>query len=587
MVTDTDLASKPVAPAPYSALILFAICTLAFTFRVLFLAQWAETPLFHNPLMDELNFHKTALGLLGQGPAVEDYFFQPLYSYYLWVLYHLFGPDLALVRTLQIGIGLVNCLIFYGLGKALAGVWVGRVSALLVALYGPLIFFEGHMLDPVLTVPLTAASLWCFLLAGQQKRTWLCLLGGLFMGLAIMGRPNLGILLPIGGLWLYFRPWTFSLRVRASLMALVGLTVGLLPSWIHNVRQGEGWIPVSSSGGLVFFLGNNPAATGRFHIPPETGLECSTNEKCRATIIQVAEQAEGRQLSSSEVSNYWYRRTLTFFHEHPARAAFLFAKKFLQALNAEESPIHHPYVFGQQVAPLLNYTIGFAVVFPFFALGIFFFRRRDPGQVLLLAGFVAYLLSLVAFYITDRYRILLLPMMLPLAAYGMVELQRRFGQKSAGQIIPAVMALLAAFAMTQIPLSKPGFENKAIVRGYNHMAMAAVAAEDWPAAENYFRQVVELGPETAPSSDLDNLGRVLLRRGKNEESKQIFLQLAKRHPRLAEFRMRLAILAERAGQLQEALNRWREVARRSPDPSLAQAQLARLEALLAKARTTQ
>ena len=104
------------------AAILGVICLLAATVRLLFLQVWVGNILFHLPLGDEQNFHRTALALLGQGKQVEQVFlFQPLYSYYLAAVYGIFGPDVTLARTIQLFIGVGNCLVFYGLGRELGG----------------------------------------------------------------------------------------------------------------------------------------------------------------------------------------------------------------------------------------------------------------------------------------------------------------------------------------------------------------------------------------------------------------------------------------------------------------------------------
>ncbi|MBW1808658.1 MAG: hypothetical protein JRJ87_10735, partial [Deltaproteobacteria bacterium] len=59
-------------------LVLIGICTLAVIVRLFFLNRWAETPLFHSPIGDELNFHQTALVLL-KGDPVAAFMYQPLY----------------------------------------------------------------------------------------------------------------------------------------------------------------------------------------------------------------------------------------------------------------------------------------------------------------------------------------------------------------------------------------------------------------------------------------------------------------------------------------------------------------------------
>jgi len=410
----------------YEVLAVVAICSLAVSVRLLFLARWAGTPLFSSPVGDELNFHRTALALLSEH-SLGSFLYQPLYSYFLAGVYRLFGPDVGMVRTIQLAIGVGTTLLFYGLGRELgkdgnAGRWTGYLTGTIAALYGPQVFFEGQLLAPALTLPLTAGALWCLLVAVKRSKPWLLVAGGLLLGLACMGRPNLLVMLPAGLVWLLMRirPWR-RIWLSAGLL-VVGVILGLSPSWIHNAVSGQGFVPVSSSGGHSFFIGNNPQATGGFHIPKGARIDDSDHAAYRRSLTLLAERAAGHDLTPAEVSAYWWHRGLDFWAAHPGQVLWLSGKKLLLALNSVERPIHHPYVFAEEVAPILGYLLSFGIVFPFAVLGVWFGRRRRAGVGLLLGCAGTYLLTMVAFYVADRYRILLLSALIPLAGLGMVEL---------------------------------------------------------------------------------------------------------------------------------------------------------------------
>ena len=193
--------------------ILACICLVALCVRLLYLGEWAGNPLFHTPMGDELNFHDTALSLLGLAPPVQTFLFQPLYPFYLAGIYGLFGIDLGVVRTIQLLIGVITCLLFYGLGREIGGKWVGRISAVLVALYGPMVFFEGTLLAPALVVPLVAGAFWALVAAGKRGNYWLAAPAGLLLGVAMMGRPNLGAMVPVAAVWLLLKACRYILTV--------------------------------------------------------------------------------------------------------------------------------------------------------------------------------------------------------------------------------------------------------------------------------------------------------------------------------------------------------------------------------------
>ena len=387
--------------------ILVCICLVALCVRLLYLTEWVDNPLFHAPMGDELNFHDTALSLLGLAPPVQTFLFQPLYSFFLAGVYGLFGIDVGVVRTIQLLIGVVTCLLFYGLGREIGGKWTGRISALLIALYGPMVFFEGTLLAPGLVVPLVAGAFGALVAAGKRDRFWLAAPAGLLLGVAMMGRPNLGSMVPVAAVWLLLRPWNWRRRLVSVGLAALALLLGLLPAWIHNARQSEGLTLVSSSGGINFFIGNNPQATGRFHIPKGEKFTGFTHWDFQENTRVIAEQAEGKKLSPAEVSSYWYRRGTDFWGQQPLRALRLAGKKLLLSLNNEEVPVHHPYVFAEEVVPILRWLLSFGVIFPFVLLGAWLGGRRHTGVWLLTGCAAAYLLTLLVFFVADRFRIAL------------------------------------------------------------------------------------------------------------------------------------------------------------------------------------
>jgi len=570
-------------------LVLIGICTLAVIVRLFFLNRWAETPLFHSPIGDELNFHQTALALL-KGDPVAAFMYQPLYSFYLMIVYGIFGVSVGTVRTIQLFIGVITTMIFYGLGSELGrerggrqGYWTGRLAAGLCAVYGPLIFFEGQMLAPGITVPLTAAAFWCLLSAGNRDRLWLLIVAGALTGLALMGRPNLLVVLPVGLIWLLLRSWSYASKALAVGLAAAGLCLGLLPSWVHNASSGQELVLVSSSGGHSFFIGNNSQATGGFHVPRGEKIDDSSHQAYRRSLTVLAERAQGQKLTPGEVSSYWYQRGFEFWGAHPGQALVLTGKKILLSVNGYERPIHHSYVFGEQLAPVLGWLVTFAVVFPFAILGILLGWRRYAGSGLLAVSGGAYLLTLVLFYVADRYRIMLLPMLLPLAGLGMVELAGRIKQVGK-KAWPYLLTLAVAFAVTQLPMTSEQAEAKAMSIGYNLMGKAEGERGDLARAEKHFRRAIELAGPGRGAVVRTNLGLILERRGDFETAKELYYEAAAASSQWRVVRIRLARMSEREGDLTEALHWWQEVADLQAEPEKALAEVKRLQMMIKEKR---
>jgi 4-amino-4-deoxy-L-arabinose transferase-like glycosyltransferase len=562
--------------------ILLMVCVAALTIRLVFLADWATTPLFHVLLGDEQNFHQTALSLLGQAgdqTPGEVFLYQPLYSFYLALVYAIFGEDAGLPRTLQLLVGMGTCLLFYGLGRELHNRWTGRLAAVMVALYGPLVFLEGQLLAPGITVPLIAGALWSLLAAVKRARTWLFPIAGLLIGLAIMGRPNLAVLLPVAGVWLLTRPGSFKLKAASLGLAFAGLVVGLSPAWIHNAMRGGDFVLVSASGGHSFYIGNNPQATGAFHVASIRGIDDSNHRAYRRSLTFLAERAEGKKLSPAEVSSFWFRRGLEYWREDPAGALRLTGKKLLLALNTEELAIHHPYVFGKELAPVLRFLVPFGVVFPFFVLGVWFGGRRREGAGMLTWCAALYLATLVFYYVADRYRVVVLPMILPMAALGMLGLKDRFQKRGWRGAWPAMAVLAVTFAVTQLPMLSGAYRARAVARGYNRMGKVEGDRGKLAQAEIYFRHAIRLAGNDPNLQARTNLGLVLEYRGDTQGAQRLYLQTVELDPNNRNARIRLARLAERSGDLTGAIRWWEELFKLQANPESARREISRLRAL--------
>ncbi|HOX45382.1 MAG TPA: glycosyltransferase family 39 protein [Myxococcota bacterium] len=577
-----ELPESP--PSPDSRrremVILAGILSLAFTARALFLSSWAESPLFHLLYGDEGNFHRTALAILGQGGEADAFFYQPFYSLWLALVYGLFGVDTVLVRSLQLGLGLVGVGLAYGLGRELGGRRVAAVSGLLAGLYGPFVFLEGQLLAESLAVPLLTGALWCLVRAGRRERVWLLLPAGLLAGLTCMARPNLLLALPAPGLWwlLVARGW--RRRLAGAGLAVAGVLLGLSPSWIFNLARGQAATPISSSAGISFFLGNNPSATGRFHVPRGLKIDASSHAAYQRSLQHLAEEAEGRPLSPAEASSHWTRRGLAFWAETPRRALALFGRKLLLAVNAEEMPIHHPYFVVREQVPVLGWLLPFGVIFPLSALGLWLGRRRR-GVGLLLGCLAAYTLTLAIFYVADRYRVLLVPMLLPLAGLGVVALHESVRARGALRSAPALVALALAALLCAPRLVPEETRARSFYLTYVLMGKAMGDQGDLQAAEGHFRRAIEVaGPEHGATARV-NLGLVRELRGDPQGARELYRQATRMDPEERGAWRKLAVLTERLGDKAEALAAWRALAALQTEPAEELRQAARLEAELA------
>jgi tetratricopeptide (TPR) repeat protein len=194
----------------------------------------------------------------------------------------------------------------------------------------------------------------------------------------------------------------------------VGVIAGVAPATLHNYLAERDFILITSNSGFNFFIGNNERASGRFVMPPLVDMDQDPSGR------RIAEGALGRSpLRSSEVSHYWRARALNFIRKYPARfTKLLFLKCYYFWGRAEIAQIYSMEQMKELMPALRWRLVSFTLVGPLalIALGLFLLKP-DRRKMLLLSIIIMYMISLIPFFITARYRIPIIPLLCLVGAY--------------------------------------------------------------------------------------------------------------------------------------------------------------------------
>ena len=408
---------------------VWAIVALALAVRMAYLADLRHTPFFNDPQMDALYHDQWAKRIAAGDWAGGGVFFRaPLYPYFLGLLYALTGTDYLAVRLVQFAIGAGTVLLTMVLGGRRFGRPAGLLAGLLVALHGPLVYFEGELLLVVLEVPLKLLTAWSLdrAIRGGGGRAWG--VAGLWLGLAALVRPTVLAVWPVAAVYLLARRRLGGLRPAITYGAAILAT--LSPVLIHNYAAGRDLVPVASQGGLNYFLGNNAAADGMSALAPDFrrtwtgGVEDAQRQ---------AELAMGRPLKPSEVSAFWMGRALAWGRENPGAFLRLQLNKLLYFWDAYEIPNNQDYYFFSQLTRIFRVPLllGFGVLGPLALAGLVLglWHRRLPFAWAAVP--LALVAVIVSFFVCDRFRVVLVPLFAIWAggglawAYGALRKRRR------------------------------------------------------------------------------------------------------------------------------------------------------------------
>ena len=123
--------------------VVAGLFVLALLVRSLYLYESASNPTFDEPIVDSHTYDRLARAFAGGGGLTDEFFWQPFfYPLFLSAVYRLADSSILIAKLIQVLIGAVTCVLTSKLGLAVFNRRTGLLAGTIVALYGPLIFFD-------------------------------------------------------------------------------------------------------------------------------------------------------------------------------------------------------------------------------------------------------------------------------------------------------------------------------------------------------------------------------------------------------------------------------------------------------------
>lgn len=427
--------------------------------RAVFLALTRDDPVFRVPYLDGAFYHVWARSLAeGHGDFQGPYFLGPLYPYWLAVWYRLLAPDPWYARVAQSALGVIDVALVLFIGRRVFGRVAGFAAAILLALYGPLVFHENLLVLDVVLLTLALAGLALLLRAGQAG-PWRGMVLGLMLGAAALARPTALLLAPLALWWL----WRTAGAARRSVVALacVAWAALLVPVVARNARLGGG-LALTTNGGVNFYAGNGPGANGRFHEPEGVRFFAAPEIGARALTVKSAAGTE-----QAADSGLWMARARAWMRQAPGAAAALPLRKAWLLLQSQEIPQVESYAFqARRIGALRWMPVDFGWLWPLAMLGLWRAGRRRETR--LIAGWVALLLvPCVIFFVTARHRLIAAPEVALLGGAGVAALWSDARRRAWRALVPALALVIAVAFAARVGARPP--RNAA---GWEHAQMA-------------------------------------------------------------------------------------------------------------------
>ncbi|OGV50125.1 MAG: hypothetical protein A2017_03460 [Lentisphaerae bacterium GWF2_44_16] len=574
--------------------IIFLLITVfaALLLRILYMAQFADSPLFGIPLgADVQEYDKWAREIFsGRILWVEPQIHAPLYPFFLAALYSLFKMDYLYVRLFQ---SMISFLAFIPLYFILSKMrredenrkdFIPEIFILLAALYTPLIYYQAELVSESLLLPLICLSVYFIYKAEKNIKNrdgiLFFMTAGILVGLAAITHPlslffiffeivylvakSFGKYLggneappsPVEG-FASSNPSSGPnkrcceklLLFKTPLIFAIAVFVIIAPVCVYNSCILGKVEFIQKNGGFNFYLGNNPDANGLCYLRP--GPEWDKAH------LEAGKNAAEKGISKDRL---FINESFKYIAEHPFKWIKTLILKDFYVWNFREFPAGADMPEIRYFTGIQKYTAWFGGILLVLALaglirGISCVEFMKKYRHFLILAF-SFWLAQIIFVTSGRYRLPMYPAFFIFAAYMVTVFYSR------PEILKNTAILFIAALIVFVPFPS-------IDREKENAEAASVLGEAFAMSENNGRAMEYLqkaisGP-VKWSRNYNLMGTLFMKSGSYEDAVRMFKKAVETDREDPLAYMNIAILYSEKNNREKAEAYFKKAFAKNPD----------------------
>jgi 4-amino-4-deoxy-L-arabinose transferase-like glycosyltransferase len=467
-----------------------AVLAGALLVRVLYVLSIRDAVFFEHLQTEPQHYDAWARAILaGDAPVHLPFDEAPAYPYFVALVYALCGHSVLAVVIVQALLGAAACVAISHVACKLGGARAGWIAGAIAAAYGPFIYFTGQLEPAALAAAVTAGALAATPFEAATPRRWW--LAGAAWAAAIVVRSELAIAVPL----IAAHAWLVAGRRNALRTAAAPALLFVISIAANAIASGHP-VLLTTGSGVNLWLGNNPEADG-------------VNPFVHGPLEAVVRDVEAQATDPVERD--------AAFRAHAELSAPLLVKKLVWTFSRRELPnaadiswqTSQSWVFLPPVWPL-----GFGVLLPLAVAGALT-RQRWRDRLALLGPIAAAVAACVVFFTNARFRIVMMPPLIVLAAFAIEQCirDRRIAVRVvAGLAVGIALAWPSYYGVARYRIAEIDMNTAALERAAGHLDRAAL----------YLRSGLQREPRD-PAAWLE-LAQVLEQLGDHDGARDALLQ---------------------------------------------------------------
>jgi tetratricopeptide (TPR) repeat protein len=322
-------------------------------------------------------------------------------------------------------------------------------------------------------------------------------------------------------------------RIAAITFLLGGILIGTAPCWIHNRFVAEDPVFLSAHSGINFWIGNNPDANGYPRFP--SGLRAQQRAMLEDSTA-LAEAAVGHRLKRSEVSEFWSGKARSYIRSDFRSWLRLMVQKASNFWNAFQYDDLSIIERLRREGVLLG-GLRFGAVAALALPGAWFALRSNRSARWLGAAVLLQMAAVLLVFVTERYRLGVVPGLLIFAAGGLMYAWESLACR---QLRPVIW-YVGLLAISTTIVSSPRRELSLWALAPYNAGREALEAGDLRMAQQELERALAYVPDN-PEANLA-MGNLWLQRNDAHRAEQYYLTTVAVDPSHKAALSNLAVLA--------------------------------------------
>jgi hypothetical protein len=363
-----------------------------------------------------------------------------LYTFYLVVVYSIFGPHPIAARLIQaLIVGFLQPYLAFKLGNHLFTKKLGLISAGLTAVYAYFIYYSAALMTEPFFIVMVLTSLYLTVWiakaynerSSNRKMLFLSVLLGFVLGCTVLLRQLYLLLIPFHFLWIFWaaRKKTIRSSLAGILMSGGIIIIMILPFTLYNTNRFGHFVLLNTNSGYAFFWANHPVYGTHFQAILPEGMGT----------YQSLIPEKLWNLDEAALDQALLKQGIQFVVEDPLRYILLSISRIPVYFMFWPSP-------DSELISNISRVISFGLLWPFMLYGLFrsikdqrlgfYDRMASPAFLFVLIAVIYTLIHLLSWALI-RYRLPVDAVMLVFAGYGVIDLVQRlfFRQKNPNRAV--------------------------------------------------------------------------------------------------------------------------------------------------------